>query len=487
MALAQRAGMGRFTVLAVRLSVVAAMASGCTSSRPVGRPVPAPPSASDATTGHNVATATLSVGGATGVTVGDRPVALSLETSLLDSPAVSGADPSLVALVRALRPAFLRVGASSGDETTPSVAGLDRLAALAAATGVPVVLGLPLASYAPIDSAGLVASAQRRLGRLLIAVEIGNEPDTYIARRFRRAGWSYPDYRRQVMAYLSALRATAPHLPVWGPDTSTSSWLAEVAGQRPSPLAVLTAHYYPLSACNGHQPTVGQLLSLLTARAERTAAQGFLEAAGRLGVPAVIGEGNSVACGGEATVSDRAAAAFWAADEALLMSTAGVTATAFHVGMSGCTGYNPFCLNATGRAARHTGSTAPWRATPEYAGMQVGSLLAGGHVLDATLAAPGHDVRAYAARMPDGTRRVLLFNLDPPATAPLTVPHSSLLRGARSAAVTTVLASTDYSQARLTQGHASAGTTAAAIVNSVIQPGQALTLRPGTIVQLTLH
>jgi hypothetical protein len=91
----------------------------------------------------------------------------------------------------------------------------------------------------------------------------------------------------------------------------------------------------------------------------RTRVQALVDAAKPLGVPTRLTEANSLTCGGVDGVSDRYGSALWAVDQALLVSSSGVTGENFHSNIAVCGGpkppgsaYTPFCAaNATDQAA----------------------------------------------------------------------------------------------------------------------------------------
>lgn len=101
-------------------------------------------------------------------------------------------------------------------------------------------------------------------------------------------------------------------MPIEGSDTSgapngpfqTALVDNELGLSHPN-IVELTSHCYPLGACSGSStPTISELLGTTAHSDETSVADKAGPAAGKLGVPAVLDEGNSVVCEGEDGVSN---------------------------------------------------------------------------------------------------------------------------------------------------------------------------------------
>jgi hypothetical protein len=224
------------------------------------------------------------------------------------------------------------------------------------------------------------------------------------------------------------IAAAAPGLPLAGPDTAGTGWLAAYGRDERPGLAFLTQHFYPLTRCAGARPTIGDLLSPTTATREMQVAQAAVAAARADGLPVRFDETNSASCGGQDGVSNTLASALWMTRWLLLVGEAGISGVEVHGGLAACRGYSPLCVpGATGAS----GATAPGidavadaslgagpadadelAVQPDYYGMLLAHLLEGGRFVPARFAGPG-SISAFAAVMPDGSTRVVLDDTDP--------------------------------------------------------------------------
>jgi hypothetical protein len=289
------------------------------------------------------------------------------------------------------------------------------LARAISGTGWRVVLGVNLKHKDPARAADEARHARQLLGPALRAIEIGNEPDYYYASESAY----FTDFER----YVRAIRAAVPGVGVAGPDAGSNDprWVAAFA-RHEAPhrdIALLTDHNYPQSACNGHRPTIADLLSAGSTRSE-TAAADSAAAAGRIDrVPAVIDETNSAVCWGATGVSNVYASALWVLDYALLVAQRGVSGVDFHGKISGCNPYSPLCP-ADGRS-RLT-------AQPEFYGFLALDQVTAGRFLSITNSEPQH-LRAYAVQAGPGHLSIVLDNVGTAVTVSLHLPHTSYQRG----------------------------------------------------------
>lgn len=196
---------------------------------------------------------------------------------------------------------------------------------------------------------------------LLTQIEIGNEPDRFASPRvrFRSGGYTYAGYKEEVQARLNALSEANPQgdpgIALSGPAFTQDNppFLSHVGdfgrtfGSPPEGggqgiLGNLNVHYYPLLGCAGQRFRPRSLL-----RSGRPRFVGELVRAARAaGVRAIIGEGNSVTCGGREGLSDTFAAALWAVDTWLDLSRAGIARFNVHGGPA--YPYTPIAMEAAG-------------------------------------------------------------------------------------------------------------------------------------------
>jgi hypothetical protein len=377
------------------------------------------------------------------------------------APATAG---DLVALLRSLGPGVLRFGGVSADlgsawvspggalpqwaSTAITGADLTGIAALARQIGWRVLLTVNLGHYDPAAAAREAAAAHALLGDRLAGIELGNEPDAYVRKRLRAPGWDYAAYRRQAAAYLAAIRAAAPGVPIAGPDASSGlpglAWVRAAAATLHPRL--LTDHYYPLSSC-GAEPTGEELLSPTT-RANESAMLARLAAiAHATATPLRLDEANNISCEGKPGVSDSFAAALWALDFTARAMAAGVAGIDFHDLIDEPSAYSPLVVPyRRRRAASPPGGQGALHANPEWyallaarpllggrpLGVRVAGGIAGAGVPEAGVPTAGvagasvaetaaGDMTASALRAPDASVRVVLVDYDPPGSRPLAV------------------------------------------------------------------
>lgn len=249
--------------------------------------------------------------------------------------------------------------------------------ALAADFNGTLTVGLNFVSAAhPEPAVAHLAALRALLPRgLLAGIEVGNEPDRFAAPRvqFRRSGgWGYGVYKAELAARLAALQASLPRGealpplsgPAWTQDNPPFlSHVGDFARTFGSPdggggagvLGEVNVHYYPLLGCAGQHYRLRALL-----RSGRPHFADHLMAAARAGgVRAVIGEGNSVTCGGRAGLSDTFAAALWAVETWLDLIRVGIARFNAHGGPA--YPYTPIAMEPEGVV---TASPAP---TPVHA------------------------------------------------------------------------------------------------------------------------
>ena len=321
---------------------------------------------------------------------------------------------------------LLRIGGDSEDRSfwtsrhqrpprwaqgTATPASLRALATVLRGTGWRVILGVNLLHFDPARAADEARSASRILGAKLAAIAIDNEPDRY--------GISEATYLREFRHYAEALRAAVPGVGLAGPDTSSSGrrWLQTFARQQAQApeITLLTAHNYPETACNGHKPTIAQLLSFPAERSEQAAADAAV-AAGRLDrVPATIDETNSAVCWGAPGTSDVFASALWSLDYTLVLAQAGLTSVEFQGRIAGCAAYSPLCTGPHGAALF---------ARPDFYGLLAVQQVLPGAFLRLT-DPDAEKLPAYAIAGASGALSIVLDNLDGPLVVALHLPEAS--------------------------------------------------------------
>lgn len=386
--------------------------SHASAPAPVASPLHGRPIAVSITTGHP------------GPVVPSGFVGLSFEAAAIPRIATLARTGVLARLLRSLGPSSLRFGGISADEGTAfspdgsvprwaSIAISDRdlagLAALVRSIDWSVLLTVNLGHYDPGEAAAEVAAARALLGARLAGVEIGNEPDRFHAEGLRAASWNFPRYEQQFDAYRSAIAQVAPAVAFAAPDASSGlpvlPWVRQSVQLHP---ALITDHYYPLTAC-GNTPTVSELLSPVT-RADENAMLASLAAIQRTSaIPLRIDETNNISCKGQPGVSNTFAAALWALDYICRAMAAGLDGLNFHDLLNRPTAYSP--LVESGRSLQ---------ANPEWYALVLAHRLEGATPLQATVQGEP-DLTAAAFRRPNGSVQLVLVNFHSPDSSPLRV------------------------------------------------------------------
>jgi len=342
---------------------------------------------------------------------------LSFEATTLSSLSTLAQGGTLTNLLSSLGRGTLRFGGGSVNryvgwqqpgaraarwDTHPvTTSVLGSLASVAHRTGWKVLLTMNLARYEPRAVAEEAAAARRELGRSLAGIAVGNEPDRFGTYGLRSSGWDFSQYAQQLATYRGAIASSAPHTQLAAPDVSTGEpplpWVWESIRLHP---AILTDHYYPLTAC-GHKPTATQLLSP-EVRLEETVMLSTLAAIQRTaGAPLEIDETNDISCKGQPGVSNTFASALWASDYIARAMRAGLRGIDFHT-----------LLNLPQSYTALVGEGPSLHPNPEWYALLLTHALQGSSVLP-TAVGSDSNITAQGFVRPDGTVQVLLVNFYP--------------------------------------------------------------------------
>jgi hypothetical protein len=381
--------------------------------------------------------------GGDGATMPADFAGLSYEAAQLANPAFfSPANRAQIALFRELSPSGnLRIGggtsafvryspmapagpppfevfgpdtsATTKHETVISDAALQNLRGFLDATGWTCLYGLDLARDSKANTVAEAVAAHRFLGPKLLAIQIGNEPDSYRG-RYRPRTWGPADYVREWNEVHDAIAAAAPGIRFAGPDISNKlDFLTAFAtgARRHRDIVMLTMHYYALGPAGSPDATLPQLMS--DAPREATLKPSGLPtvaaACETARLPLRISEGNSCWNGGQPGVSDTYAAALWCADTMLRFAQRGWIGFNLHGGGDGI--YSPIIGGPTRFSRR-----------PIYSGIRFAQALSGGRFAPVDAAGLTADVSIYALEQ-QGRRQLVVINKGlSPVTLALPVP-----------------------------------------------------------------
>jgi hypothetical protein len=332
------------------------------------------------------------------------------------------------------------------DIVTPS--DIQRLGRLLDATGWKAEVGINVGRWDAALGADQAKAMTKILGRKLVAVECGNEPDQWAGKALRPAGYDYAAYHAD---WLACANAVGDH-PIAGPDTAgtSSSWASSLVADEHDRMAMLTVHQYAA----GPDITVAQMLSPAQRTAQLGSVASNLAAANANGLPMRVDEANSAYSGGVDGVSNTYASALWGLDYSLSMAQAGLEGVNIHGGLGVCNDpiwngkfqrYTPFC------AANQAYELAQvYQAMPIYYGLWMARQMGPGRFLPVTLNT-GRNVTAYAVRGDDGRTRIAVIQKDDTSAAPVSVTLA-VGGGARSANVLHLTGTSLTSAATAVQG-----------------------------------
>ncbi len=320
---------------------------------------------------------------------------------------------------------------------------LSRLGSILAATGSPMSLCLDFESNSPAEASRVAKAVLDYFGtdpgklRQIVGFEVGNEPDLYLNRTFgahtyTEANWGYEEYLEQFDAYKSALYSSTPPIltkpfligtvAAGSESVFSKNFLNNQPGFISRERAVLSSsalHYYPLS----HPvPTLteeeqrAKIESLLSNSSVTKGVQklaGSIDAGATAGVPARLGEANSVSGGGQKGVSDTAAAALWGADLLFEVVNAGAIGINFTLNDGF---YNPFTIEAKGA------SDPQITVNPLYYGMLFFAQVVQNDARFVTAdSSTQKNIKTWALKDKDGNVRVAILNKDMSASGTVVV------------------------------------------------------------------
>jgi hypothetical protein len=365
-------------------------------------------------------------------------VGLSFEMRELGIGNLDPAKGNTAALLRTLGPSNLRIAGNTLDRDTLWVpeggqapaplpewvqdvvrpADIRRLDGLLRATGWKTEVGINVGRWDAALGADQAAAMTAILGRRLVAVECGNEPDQWAGKALRPAGYAYPDYHADWLACAGAVG----HDRIAGPDTAgtSSDWATSLARDEHQRMAMLTVHQYS----SGPDATIATLLAPQTVTNQLKSVAKNLAAAQAAGLPMRVDEANSAYSGGVEGVSNKYASALWGLDYSLQMAQAGLAGVNIHGGLGVCNEpiwngkwqrYTPICA-----ADKADEAAQIYRAMPIYYGLWMARQLGAGRFLPVTVTS-GRNVTAYAVRGDDCRLRIAIVQKDDTSAAPVTV------------------------------------------------------------------
>ena len=294
----------------------------------------------------------------------------SFEKKILSIECFQPRNTVLMNMFRNLGDGVLRVGANEGDTTywsrtnvnpptsmknigyslkplTIGPVSLDDLYAFSKQSGWRVIHCLNLGVNDPAMAADEADYALQVGGSLVLALEVGNEPNLYRGNpSLRPANYGYVQYRDEVENYHRAISTKLPDAPLAGPATTRfCNWLPDFVRDFKTKIKLVTSHGYALSGDQKDPqsiwfPSIENLL-----RPQKDKEQVWLpklEAAKAAGIPWRLDEYNTCTDGGKAGISDAFASALWNIDFMLDVAEHGGAGINLHGAFGSKAGYSPF-------------------------------------------------------------------------------------------------------------------------------------------------
>ncbi len=389
--------------------------------------------------------------GAVPLVIPDDFTGLSYEAAQLANPEFfTAANKPLVALFRELAPSgVLRIGGGSSEFTTYSDAdpsgpppfevfgpdtshivkqgttttalALRNLQAFLDTTGWTFIYGLNLGQGSKDNAAREAVAVVRILGPRLLALQIGNEPDSFRS-RYRPAQYGPADFLAEWNAFHDAIVSSldAAHLKASfaGPDISNKlSYLTAFAAEAPRhpDVIFLTGHFYAMGPAGNPEATLQNMLlpdPKLTTIKQRDFPV-IPEAMKTANLRFRMSEMNSCWNGGQAGASDTFASALWCADTMLRFAALGFSGVNLHGGGNGV--YSPIVGSPSLGFSRR----------PVYSGMQFAQQVAGARLRPSRLETPDERITGYFFTKEQDELVALINKTDKPISVATPMKHAA--------------------------------------------------------------
>jgi len=281
-----------------------------------------------------------------GYTVSSQFEGLSYETAILaqNPEYLNSQNKVLINLLQNLGNGVLRIGGNSSDlidwvgdnadtikKNTVTTTQIDRLADFSKTTGWPVIFGLNLVNKNATAAAHEAAYLYNKLGRNLLSIQNGNEPDVYFLGP-RPKSYSYNNYCAEWYNYFKAIRKSVPQAAFAGPDVTpfNNTWLKSFAIQEAVNINMIDGHYYDTGPASNPSIVYGDILNGNKNIYEYLSTMRRVAAATKK--PFRISECNSVFGQGKPGVSNVFASTLWALDFMWKVADNGGQGVNFHGG-----------------------------------------------------------------------------------------------------------------------------------------------------------
>jgi Glycosyl hydrolase family 79 C-terminal beta domain len=335
----------------------------------------------------------------------------------------TGTNPIYRQLVRNLYangggPVVIRIGGSSTDLSEfngePNASEISAYAQFSRDTNAQFYLSVNLGTSdvgLPVRQAQYFVDNMPRAS--LKAIEVGNEPDLYASNGLRSSSYTFEKYLGEFSVRQSVLQPVLPSGlklvgPSWGSEGSLRN-LPEFLKAESGNLTGVSQHWYAGIACGGRKNPPDFLLRPVAATSGAHSLAPAVALTHAKGLFFRIGEMNSIACNGEANVTDTFASALWMIDALFELANVGVDGVNVHMDTDDV--YGPFLFKVNSAKAPYKYSLNVIR--PEYYGLLFFQQAApGGSKLIRTSVRNPANLKNWATIDEENTIRITTINKD---------------------------------------------------------------------------
>jgi guanyl-specific ribonuclease Sa len=306
------------------------------------------------------------------------------------------------------------------EDTVITREAVERFAAFLNKIGWTAIWSVNLAQGTIIDAIEEARVVFEALGPRLLALEIGNEVDSYgKGQPFRPANYDYDAYRKEYGEWHAAIAKAIPGIPFAAPDTARAAdWVVRMAQDAKGEVQLLTTHYYRNGQTRG---TVEQLLTPDPRLNEilpqlRTSSQ-------QSGIPWRMCEINSFSGGGRPGVSDTFVGALWTLNTMLLLAQFGCA------GVNIETGVNQLGFVSSYSPIQDDGRGVNFAGVPYYGMLAFATAFAGSHqLLPLEHGSESDSMHAYILGAGGNARSAVIVNMDSAQEAHVSIVNLGMNR-----------------------------------------------------------
>ena len=216
-------------------------------------------------------------------------------------------------------------------DTVITRASLEQFAGFLKRVGWTAIWSVNFAQGSIVDAVKEARAVADVLGSRLLALELGNEVDSYKkGQPFRSPSYDYETYRKEYSEWHAAIVKAVPGIRFAAPDTATSvDWVERMARDAKGDVQLLTTHYYR----NGQKRGTAEQLLFPDPRLKDVLTR-LRAASQQSGIPWRMCETNSFSGGGRPGVSDTFVGALWTLDYMLLLASYGCSGVNLETGVN---------------------------------------------------------------------------------------------------------------------------------------------------------